>query len=182
MGAVGDETAVGDQVDAPNLAQPQAETAVADSWLALTVLSGLGKLIPLPFTLPGETRFRLEQQLSHAQQADLAQKAQQILDGVRAAMRGRDAYFVPELPPDPALLDVVYTALAQEQELLLDYQALGEVTSRRRRVAPHRLEETAWGAYLHGYCYLAAQNRVFRLDRVQAWRLVAGQGEAEDGW
>lgn len=163
--------AQGIPLDAPEPErQPDETSLAADAWLALTVLAGLGKLIPLPFTLPMAALSRLEQQLTPAQQADLAPKAQQIISGVQAAIRGRDAYFVPEHPIDPALLTAVRAAVAQERELLLAYQALGETTPRQRRVEPHRLEETAWGLYLHGYCYLAEANRVFRLDRVHAWQ------------
>jgi hypothetical protein len=78
-----------------------ATVAAGDCWLALEALAGVARLIPLPFTLPAETRWRLAQQLDPAQQAALALKAEQIVDGVAAALRGRDAYFPPAQPPDP---------------------------------------------------------------------------------
>jgi predicted DNA-binding transcriptional regulator YafY len=126
----------------------------------------VARLIPLPFTLPAETRWRLAQQLDPAQQAALALKAEQIVDGVAAALRGRDAYFPPAQPPDPRVAAAIRAALAAEGELEILYQGLGETAPRARRVAPLWLEEQPWGTYLHAYCYLAEDNRVFRLDRI----------------
>lgn len=159
-------------LDAPALAREPGEKVqnIADSWLALEVLAGLGKLIPLPFSLPSETRIRLAEQLTLEQQAALGQKAEQVLEGVQAALRGRDAFFVREQPVDPELITIIRTALAEEQELEISYQSLGEMAPRWRQVEPHWLEEQEWGLYLHGFCYLAESNRVFRLDRIKAWR------------
>lgn len=167
-------------LDAPPLEREPGEGVqnVADCWLALEVLAGLGKQIPLPFSLSSETRYRLAQQLTPEQQAAISQKAEQVLAGVQAALRGRDAFFVREQPVDPDLITTIRVALAEEQELEIAYQGLGETASRWRRVEPHRLEEKEWGMYLHGYCYLAESNRVFRLDRIKAWR-TAGEWATE---
>lgn len=161
-------------LDAPTLPREPGEGVqnVADSWLALEVLAGLGKMIPLPFSLSSETRYRLVEQLTLEQQAALEQKAEQVLAGVAAALRGRDAFFTHEQPVDSALAALIRTALAEEVELEIAYQGLGEASPRWRRVEPHWLEEKEWGLYLHGYCYLAEANRVFRLDRIKAWRVA----------
>lgn len=159
-------------LDAPTLPREPGEGVqnVADSWLALEVLAGLGKLISLPFSLSSETRYRLAEQLTLEQQAALEQKAEQVLDGLAAALRGRDAFFAHEQPVDPALVALIRATLAEGEELEIAYQGLGEASPRWRRVEPHWLEEKEWGLYLHGYCYLAEANRVFRLDRIKEWR------------
>ncbi len=159
-------------LDGPTLPREPGEGVqnVADSWLALEVLAGLGKLISLPFSLSSETRYRLAEQLTLEQQAVLEQKAEQVLAGVAAALRGRDAFFTHEQPVDPALVALIRAALAEGEELEIAYQGLGEASPRWRRMEPHWLEEKEWGLYLHGYCYLAEANRVFRLDRIKAWR------------
>ena len=102
----------------------------------------------------------------------MALQAQQILQGVQDAIRGGDAYFPPEQPVAVELVETVRKALAAEQDLLIDYQALGDPVPRRRRVEPHRLEERGGGIYLHAYCYLAEGNRVFRLDRIHTWQMA----------
>ena len=141
-------------------------------WLALEVLHSLGKLLPLPFSLPAETRFHLERQLEPALRAELAQQAQLILQSVQNALRGRDAYFPPEQPVSDELVKVIRAALATEQEMLVDYGGLGDKVPRERRLEPHWLEKGEGGIYLHAYCYLAEANRVFRLDRIHGWQLI----------
>ncbi|MCA9990462.1 MAG: WYL domain-containing protein, partial [Anaerolineales bacterium] len=73
-------------------------------------------------------------------------------------------------PPAAALLAQVQAAIAQEQQLEICYQALGEAVPRMRRIAPYYLEQRGQLYYLHAYCYLAEEARVFRLDRVHPGR------------
>lgn len=161
-------------LDAPPPEKEPNETQqlTAASWLALEVLAGLGKLISLPFTLPTRSRWRLEEQISPTQRAALALQAQQVLDGLSDALRGRDAYYPAERPVDPDLLAVITTALNEERELAITYQGLGDAVPRLRKVEPHRLEERGQRMYLRGYCYLAESDRTFRLDRIHTWQLL----------
>jgi hypothetical protein len=149
----------------------EGAASVADSWLALEILAGLGKLIPLPFSLSLETRHRLAEQLTLERRAALEQKAEQVLTSLSAALRGQDAFFPREELIDPELVATIQSALAGEREVEIAYQGLGETAPRWRRVEPHWVEEKRWGLYLHGYCYLAEENRTFRLDRVKAWQM-----------
>ncbi len=155
-------------------ASEDADHAVdaATCWLALEVLQGLGKIIELPFSVSAEAHYQLETHLSSSQQADLTLKASQVLAGVKQAIRGRDAYFLPENAPDPALAAAIETTIAQEGTIEIAYQALGEASPRLRQVEPHWLERRETGIYLHGYCYLAEANRIFRLDRIYSWQEI----------
>jgi hypothetical protein len=164
-------------LDAPAVDLPTHEMAVdlGYTWLALAVLMGLGQIIELSLAPPAETLFRLQDQLDPAQRADLEQKAQAILAGLRAAIRGRDGYFPQETGVAPEVVATIREAMAREQDLEITYQALGDVVARRRRVEPHRLEEGEQGQYLHGYCYLAQDNRTFRLDRIHSCERRPGE-------
>lgn len=151
-------------------ASQATQTDSETHFLALEVLHGLRKMLELPFSIPTDGIDQFREQLSLAQQADLELKAKKILDGVRQAIRGKDAYFLPEKEPDPALIEVISAAIAQEHIIEIAYQALGEISPRLRQVEPYWLEKRDSGLYLHGYCSLAEDNRIFRLDRVHGWR------------
>jgi predicted DNA-binding transcriptional regulator YafY len=136
----------------------------------LEVLRGLAKIIQLPFSLPRRGTDEAYEWLSLGQQADLELKINQVLDGVKDAIRGRDAYFLPEGEPDSALIEGIEAAINQEKVIEIAYQALGESVPRLRQVEPHWLERRAIAVYLHGFCFLAEANRVFRLDRIHHWK------------
>ena len=144
----------------------EARADPATLWLALRVFIGLGRLVPLPVPAPHAALAALTGQLPPGQAAELAALADNLVAELRAALRGRDAFFPPTEPPAAALLAQVQAAIAQEQQLEICYQALGEAVPRMRRIAPYYLEQRGQLYYLHAYCYLAEEARVFRLDRV----------------
>ena len=148
----------------------EARADPATLWLALRVFIGLGRLVPLPVPAPHAALAALTGQLPPGQAAELAALADNLVAELRAALRGRDAFFPPTEPPAAALLAQVQAAIAQEQQLEICYQALGEAVPRMRRIAPYYLEQRGQLYYLHAYCYLAEEARVFRLDRVHPGR------------
>lgn len=150
----------------PQAQSPKALPAEAYASLALQVLAGLGELIELPLTLPAAALDAAGQSLTPAQQAELAHTAAQIVDGVKDAIRGRDAFF-------PAADDAILPWLEQIEQALLDdhaltiaYQSPADKSPRSRRIQPLRLEQRGELVYLHAYCYLAERNLTFRLDRI----------------
>jgi hypothetical protein len=135
-------------------------------WLGLKLLISLGELIPLPCPAPHSSLEAAAAQLTPAQQAELAFYVDEIIEGTRSALRGRDAFFPAREGTKSEYITAVRQALVEERPLLIRYQALGDTEARRRRIEPLLLEERGSLYYLHAYCYLAEANRVFRLDRL----------------
>lgn len=149
----------------------EAQADPATLWLALRVFIGLGSLVPLPAPAPHAALAALTGQLPPGRAAELAALADNLVAELRAALRGRDAFFPPTEPPAAALLAQVQAAIAQEQQMEICYQALGEAVPRMRRIAPYYLAQRGQLYYLHAYCYLAQEERIFRLDRVLPGRV-----------
>lgn len=144
----------------------------AYTWLSVRLLIGLADLIELPFSPPYSTLQASEAQLSDFQVTELESQAQTILEGIRSAIRGRDAFFPPDHPVSPELIAIVREAIEQEQCLDITYQALGDHEPRYRRIEPLRLEQQGELYYLYAYCYRAEVNLTFRLDRIYSYHLV----------
>jgi hypothetical protein len=145
-----------------------AAPAPAYDWLALRVLLGLGDLVPLPVPPPHDSLAAAATHLSPPELSRLEEIARRLLDDLRAAIRGRDAFFPAAHAPDPALLQAVHNALRHGRPLLITYQTLGDPAPRLRRIRPHSLEQRGELYYLRAYCYLAEAELTFRLDRVTA--------------
>lgn len=143
------------------------EVTTEYAWLGLRVLAGLGDLVALPLSLPASALAAAEAGLDPAGRAEMALLATAILDGVRAAVRGRDAFIPAETPVNQTWLVMIEAALAEEQCLEIVYLSPAERRPQARRVQPLRLEQHGELVYLHAYCFLAEGNRVFRLDRLQ---------------
>jgi hypothetical protein len=153
-------------LNAPGADRPaQPKPDVYYSHLALSVLAGLAGFIELPLTLPAATG---ADGLTAAEQAEAAQLSQAVLDGVRQAISGRDAFFPADTPANSDWLALIQQAIAQEQPLDILYQSPGDPAPRQRRIEPLRLYQRGELHYLEAYCYLAEANRVFRLDRLSA--------------
>src|SRR5690606_26164255 len=116
----------------------------------------------------------VEQDLTEEQLTELEGLAKQIVDGVRQAIRGRDAFFPAEEPADPEILTCLQEAIAEEQDVEITYQSLVDKQPYPRRVSPLWLEEKGELLYLHAYCHLAEAERVYRLDRIHHCMRVQG--------
>lgn len=137
----------------------------AYEWLGLRLLIGLGELIPLPYGPPHAQLEQVGTQLTPAQLSELEALSRQLIDSLRQAITGRDAFFPAEHLPSAELLTRVNRAIASGGVLDVDYQGLGDSAPRRRRLHPLRLEQRGQLTYLHAYCELAGAERIFRLDR-----------------
>jgi hypothetical protein len=168
-------------LDAPKtLPGSAAETTPEYTWLALQVLAGLSALIELPISIPHAELETAEARLTAEERAELDYLAQNMLEGLQQAIRGRDAFFPAPRPANEAWLENTRTALNEERCLDIAYQSLvdnqpsSNAVTRHysRRVEPLRLEQRGSLYYLHAYCYLAEANRIFRLDRIHACELA----------
>ena len=75
----------------------------------------------------------------------------------------REPEIVEEITPESSKLDMIRWAIAGHYDLVMDYytHSRGELT--HRRVTPISLEAET---YLHAYCHLRRDDRVFRISRV----------------
>lgn len=63
-------------------------------------------------------------------------------------------------------LDVVRRAIGEHRRLDFDYYSYGRDEQSRRTVDPYRLWSAAGEWYLAGFCHVADDERIFRLDRM----------------
>jgi hypothetical protein len=136
-------------------------------WLGLRILTGLRELFPLPYPAPHALLEDAAQSLPPETIADLEHLAQQTLESLRQAVRGRDAFFPSERPVPDTWLEMIQQAIYAQTPLTLCYQALGERKPSWREVQPLRLEEKGDLYYLYVYCHRAEANLTLRLDRVR---------------
>jgi proteasome accessory factor C len=66
----------------------------------------------------------------------------------------------------PGVLEALRTAVADRRRVRIDYYAYGRDERTTREVDPHAVvaHQGAW--YLRGYCHMARDRRLFRVDRV----------------
>lgn len=147
-------------------AQAAPDVGPAYDWLGLRVLLGLGDLIPLPVPPPHAQLAAAAVRLAPAELGRLEETARCLLDDLRDAIRGRDAFYPALHPPDENLLRAVADALSHDRTLTITYKTLGDPAPRVRRIRPHSLEQRGELTYLRAWCYLAEAELTFRLDRV----------------
>jgi proteasome accessory factor C len=66
----------------------------------------------------------------------------------------------------PAVLDALRTAAAEGRRVRLDYYSYGRDERTTRDVDPHAVYADRGAWYLAGYCHLARDRRLFRVERV----------------
>jgi hypothetical protein len=103
-------------------------------WLGLRLLAELGQLIPLPVPPPSDLLEHSQGTLPPTQQDRLTQLAGSIIESLRAAIRGRDAFFPAQHPVPAETLGLLRQAVYDEFPLLICYQALGETEPTWREV------------------------------------------------
>jgi predicted DNA-binding transcriptional regulator YafY len=78
---------------------------------------------------------------------------------------------VGELEPGASHMDVIRWAIGGHHDLDMDYYSRGRGEVTHRRITPISLEAET---YLHAYCHLRRDERVFRLSRIGDLRPVGG--------
>ncbi|MCP5015767.1 MAG: WYL domain-containing protein [Ketobacter sp.] len=141
------------------------ETA-AQQWLALRIMIGLGELIPLPYPAPHGLLDALTHTLSPHEHTTLEQHAQKIIQSLRDAIRGQDAFFPSSRPLNHDHLTQLEDAINKEGQITIQYQALGIRTPRCHTIEPLWLHKRGELYYLFAYSHLAENNLTFRLDRI----------------
>jgi hypothetical protein len=161
--------------ESPAKSRPLPDAAY--SWLGLRLLVELAGTIELPFPAPYHSLAQVESRLTPHELTELEQQVLSITDGLRAAIRGRDAFFPAHAEPPHELIEQIQQAMAAEQWLDIAYQSLLDRRPYRRRVYPLRLEARGRLHYLHAYCSLAEADRIFRLDRIADYSIAPAISE-----
>jgi len=164
-------------LDVGDEAGPAAPLDARAVWLGLRLLTGLQRYAPLPLPPPYETQALLEEALGDDETAALEAAARALLAAVDGAIQGRDRFLPAARPADPALVDRLRRAIADEQIVTLTYEALAGPEARSHTVEPLRLETCDRLVYLHGYSYRTESNLTFRLDRVTHCRAAGAEPE-----
>ena len=82
-------------------------------------------------------------------------------------------------------LELLRDAITQRRPIELEYYTYSRDALTRRRVEPHLVFASVGHWYMSGYCHLAQDRRMFRLDRIKSLELAEGgfeqpvDGEAE---
>jgi hypothetical protein len=147
----------------------------AHLWLAAKVYRALGQFIELPTRPPHDLVRRLAA-LAEPGPLSAAEVAfERTIEALRDAIQGRAAFPVwteTGLPVEESAAQIE-EALAKGLALEMDYYTAGRDALTRRVVEPHRLEYRGAVAYLVGFCRRAQAERVFRVDRIRALKLVS---------
>ena len=136
-------------------------------WLGVRVLIDLSTLLPLPYPAPHGFLEIVSQHLSETERTNLEATATAILDGLRQAIHGRDAFFPAHSPVTSESINRIQQAIERETPLAIYYQSLAEREPTYRQIQPLRLEKRGQLAYLTAYCLRAEATRTFRLDRIK---------------
>ncbi len=83
----------------------------------------------------------------------------------------QDHKTVEDINPESSYDDIIRWALGGSHDLEMDYYSRGRGELTHRRVTPISLEAET---YLHGYCHLRRDERVFRLSRIADLHPVGG--------
>jgi hypothetical protein len=166
-------------VTPPPSPQPAADLPdPAYTWLGLRLLTDIAALTGYPLRPAASSLAATEAHLSPTELSDLEARADTLLDQLRQAIRGRDA-FLPAYPRDDRhLRAIINQALAQGNTIHIAYQSLVDRQAYWREVFPLRLEQRGDLYYPHAYCHLDEANRTFRLDRIHDHQPASNQPQS----
>lgn len=134
----------------------------------------LGAHVALPFVLPASLLARLGERLPLREQVAAEQMAMKVVEQIEGALRGYLALPAWYRERDVVeMVGMVETAVAKGRDLILSYQNRHEEGAVVRRVTPYWLETRHGVIYLQAYCHLREEERVFRVDRIEACEVVA---------
>ena len=74
-------------------------------------------------------------------------------------------------------LELLREAITERHPVELEYYTYSRDALTRRRVEPHLVFATAGHWYMSGYCHLAQDRRMFRLDRIKSLEVADGDFE-----
>ena len=135
-------------------------------WLGTRILIGLSDLTHQPIPSPHTLLKQLDSQLDPHTRTELEAIAANMLNGLRDAIRGRDAFLPSQQPVSPETIALIQKAIWNDTALHIQYQQLGSRQPTWREVQPLRLEQRGALYYLTAYCLRAETNITFRLDRI----------------
>jgi hypothetical protein len=150
----------------PEKENKKVDESVSMYWLGLQLLVGLGDLIPLPYPAPTSQLHQLSGQLSALEKNDLETIATNLLQNLRDAIHGRDAFFPSRKSVPPEWIQTIRRAINAEDTLKIIYQPLCDSKPSQRRIQPLQLEERGALFYIVAYCFRAEMNLTFRMDRI----------------
>lgn len=133
---------------------------------ALRLYAHLAEELGVPSRPPHTLVRRWEEGLDVAGRDAAERRVDQVLERLRQVAEPEDAYNLP-VPTGP-LLDELEEAIAAGATVEIDYYTAGRDHRSVRRVDPLRLEWRGDVAYLIAHCHRRSDQRVFRVDRIQA--------------
>lgn len=142
-------------------------TPTAYQWFGLNLLVSLSKLLPTPYPAPHAELAALSQTISAAELTALAQLTEKIIEELKEAIQGRDAFFPTAQSPTPFLIEQIQQAIEQQTTLQIAYLPLFAAHPNYHELEPLRLERRGALYYLHAYSRRTEGNLTFRLDRIQ---------------
>ena len=156
------------------LQQPQPYQEVIDgtskdsayTWLGLKLLIELKSLLSLSIPSPHGLLDEVTASLPPEEQAELGFIVDNIIQELKQAVRGQDAFIPTSTTVSSQLIEDITYAITTESAITIAYQALGDLKASYRQVQPLRLETRGNLHYLHAYCFRAETNLTFRLDRI----------------
>src|SRR5206468_2376114 len=86
---------------------------------------------------------------------------------------GDDSMAVELGPAAPEVLDLVRQATSEHRQVEIDYYSFGRDSSGTRPVEPWQVFNARGQWYLSGFCRDAGGERLFRVDRISAARILA---------
>jgi len=138
----------------------------ATHWLGLKLLLELKAFLSLPLPSPHGLLDEAAALLTPEEQTGLRFAAEKIIQELKQAIRGKDAFFPAQKPVPPSWVQTIKQAITDETPLHIAYQSLGDVKPSHRCIHPLRLDERGPLFYLYAYCTRAEANLTFRLDRI----------------
>lgn len=106
-----------------------------------------------------------------------------IGDTIEPDWRKQDTKQIEQISPDSSKDDIISWAILHEEDLQIQYFSRGRGELTDRRVTPYTLQAET---YLHGYCHLRQDERVFRISRISSIHPAGGwpntdKEDSEDG-
>lgn len=98
---------------------------------------------------------------------------QQIVDQLQTSHEGYlrlPAWQIPQ--PQIDILPLLEEAIAQNSDIRITYLAAGSGQRTIRRLTPYWLEIQYGTLYLNAWCHLREEERIFRLDRIEACEIL----------
>lgn len=138
------------------------------TYLALRLLVRLGEHLPLPLAVPAEQLDRLRRTLSPDQLAAVDLHIQTILAELEALLSGYLRLPAWRIEVDnTGVWPRLERALQHEEPITIRYWNAEQTTPTERRITPYYIETRRHVRYLHAYCHLRQEERVFRVDRIE---------------